>query len=276
MACPECRRLHSIKRNNHETNNDAIMHAHKCVHYANQHLVKFFNEEQTSLQTAFAVFEHKLIKNYYTIKHKKLFINALRILTNFAKQNRYTPKEYVGFIIQCIMRIHMTMGPEQLLFFCNDKSLIHELIIEYIMCCGEPDMLGQMIIFATRASMRGMEKYFPKKVRHISVECDMDNVYPQQSDIDESRRVYKAYKYQNIKCGNNNCRKSYTMDKYGFEPFPELSLEMLQKWENRNSRKKWYICKGCKTVYYCSRKCQKINWNKGEHRKHCKQLQRYI
>eukprot|EP01084_Bolivina_argentea_P184798 318741_1 len=30
------------------------------------------------------------------------------------------------------------------------------------------------------------------------------------------------------------------------------------------------ICKGCKLVYYCSIKCQKIDWSKFDHRNHCK------
>lgn len=28
-------------------------------------------------------------------------------------------------------------------------------------------------------------------------------------------------------------------------------------------------CQGCKSVYYCSRKCQKVDWRDGAHRKHC-------
>ena len=33
----------------------------------------------------------------------------------------------------------------------------------------------------------------------------------------------------------------------------------------------FYTCKGCKVMQYCSKKCQKIHWNK-EHRKYCKTI----
>eukprot|EP01084_Bolivina_argentea_P028423 52824_1 len=46
------------------------------------------------------------------------------------------------------------------------------------------------------------------------------------------------------KCGNNNC-------KFG------VSYNNIN-----NTKHKWYICKGCKLIYFCSRKCQKFAWNK--------------
>ena len=32
---------------------------------------------------------------------------------------------------------------------------------------------------------------------------------------------------------------------------------------------KWYKCKGCRKVYYCSRKCQKYDWNRHNHKLLC-------
>ena len=40
-------------------------------------------------------------------------------------------------------------------------------------------------------------------------------------------------------------------------------------------RSKWKLCEGCKTVYYCSRKCQKISW-KHRHKQQCQKLQKLI
>ena len=38
------------------------------------------------------------------------------------------------------------------------------------------------------------------------------------------------------------------------------------------ARKKWYKCKGCKMVFYCSRKCQKYDWSRLDHKKLCHKL----
>ena len=46
-----------------------------------------------------------------------------------------------------------------------------------------------------------------------------------------------------------------------------------KKKENKNH--KFYICKRCKFVMYCSRKCQKIDWNKSNHRNLCSKLRIY-
>ena len=96
-----------------------------------------------------------------------------------------------------------------------------------------------------------------------------------------------------IMCGNDKCGKYYIKDKYGFNwanrfvytyihpkdtpGLPEEEVnEMCQKWRNRVTRKRWFICAGCKTTHYCSRRCQKLSWNRYGHRKNCKKLQKLI
>ena len=37
---------------------------------------------------------------------------------------------------------------------------------------------------------------------------------------------------------------------------------------NKTIASKFYVCKGCKCAFYCSRKCQKIDWMK-QHRTDC-------
>ena len=54
-------------------------------------------------------------------------------------------------------------------------------------------------------------------------------------------------------CGNNKC-------KYKFDS------------GRCNKIKKWYICAGCKLIYFCSRKCQKYCWNRLNHKYHCHKL----
>ena len=54
---------------------------------------------------------------------------------------------------------------------------------------------------------------------------------------------------------------------------PAIYLTAYDAWNARETINKWYICKGCKCVKYCSRKCQKISWNKYNHDKQCKIIQ---
>ena len=75
-------------------------------------------------------------------------------------------------------------------------------------------------------------------------------------------------------CGNTKCKKAYLTHKYG------INLQLLptmpqESWKNLKVLNKWYICGGCKLVYYCSRKCQKISWNKQNHAYQCKIIQKY-
>ena len=38
---------------------------------------------------------------------------------------------------------------------------------------------------------------------------------------------------------------------------------------NRKDLKRYKICKRCKSVFYCNRKHQKFDWNRGKHSKEC-------
>eukprot|EP01083_Nonionella_stella_P015633 43764_1 len=37
----------------------------------------------------------------------------------------------------------------------------------------------------------------------------------------------------------------------------------------------WYVCNGCRFVFYCSRRCQKVDWNQNNHRRLCNVLRTY-
>ena len=55
-------------------------------------------------------------------------------------------------------------------------------------------------------------------------------------------------------CGNDKCKFITAVDK-----------------TKKKERKRLKICENCKSMYYCSRKCQKIDWKK-RHRFHCTTL----
>ena len=70
-----------------------------------------------------------------------------------------------------------------------------------------------------------------------------------------------------IQCGNRACHTSYAKHKYGME-----TVEFIKGKMKTVIVHKWHICKGCKCVYYCSRKCQKIAWNRQGHKAVCEKL----
>ena len=48
-------------------------------------------------------------------------------------------------------------------------------------------------------------------------------------------------------------------------------------YENKKKKyKKWYKCKGCEAVFYCSKKCQKYDWVRGDHKYGCLQIRKYL
>ena len=83
----------------------------------------------------------------------------------------------------------------------------------------------------------------------------------------------KAYRYR--QCGNFMCNRRYLHDKYDMTLNKE-NEGMLVPMNSVKKNKGWCICKGCKTTRFCSRKCQKLAWNRYGHRKQCKQLQKIL
>eukprot|EP01084_Bolivina_argentea_P006757 12789_1 len=77
-------------------------------------------------------------------------------------------------------------------------------------------------------------------------------------------------------CVKLYCRKMSLLHECSFD-YPEDCLKRCG-WDICTIRRKdyrrdaaWYICKGCKLVYYCSRKHQKKHWNSA-HASQCKQF----
>ena len=102
--------------------------------------------------------------------------------------------------------------------------------------------------------------------------------------LNAMKQYFKLLSYDKIKCGNINCNKNYLKDQYNFQlsiiTCDKLSRfsnkrvtqyieKVHEKWASRMICNQWKICKNCKRIKYCSRRCQKISWNQQDHAKKC-------
>eukprot|EP01084_Bolivina_argentea_P253610 426092_1 len=78
---------------------------------------------------------------------------------------------------------------------------------------------------------------------------------------------YLMFNYQkNVCCNNSQCNIKYGDYVYPFTP--EIN-KLPAVFQLLKADKTWYKCGNCKLVWYCSRKCQKYDWNKFSHKKLC-------
>ena len=91
-----------------------------------------------------------------------------------------------------------------------------------------------------------MSDVIPKSLAILKNEPDNDTLYDM---FKQSGKQIWSRKWQDMKCQNVGCN---VQRKYG----------------------KLYKCKKCKCARYCSRKCQKIDWNRNQHKKYCKKLKK--
>merc|ERR1712151_1447377 len=62
-----------------------------------------------------------------------------------------------------------------------------------------------------------------------------------------------------ISCKNKKCKARWYQHKY------DATFASPKMWK-RELIRKWYKCGRCKVVYYCSRRCQKYDWNRFHHK----------
>ena len=110
-------------------------------------------------------------------------------------------------------------------------------------------------------------------------------------------KVLNIYFLNKVKCSNRKCNKYMVNDKYNFNlsnaeinilerawetgnlsgsQFFEQMVYIFQRWEenqenNKDNFIKWKKCSKCH-LKYCSKKCFKYDWNRYNHRLHCKEL----
>jgi len=88
--------------------------------------------------------------------------------------------------------------------------------------------------------------------------CALHNVDKNCVEEDVVLKNVKAFSNLSKPCANLICSKSSIW-------FDEENKKLIER--------EMFICKSCRLVYYCSRRCQKYNWNRNGHKNMCKLLQ---
>ena len=258
-----------------------LIHAGECIQYANKYLIKILRGKCKSLPNdkrqllISTLSAHKTILKYYILENKQLFTTSLE--WNSSKPDLSINRMQAISLMKSKHFRWITKNDKLQKQFFN--SIASECPISYQL----------LALFSYRWSMYG-QKYKLKKRYENMINSDII-LFFRSFDLD--LRVWPhIMMYKWIICGNKECRKYYMYDRYKFdwaykflwvytkrsqmidEPKQEMVEEMCDKWRNRKAQKKWYICKGCMTTHYCSRKCQKRDWNLHNHKKQCKLLQK--
>ena len=273
MACLECREVKKLARQIDKISNDKIhkyyTHAMDCIHHANFCLIRLLSSIKMQQETLFvnAFLYHEGPFRYYVLKNKPLFQNfwsriimdvrkndfskLMRILGNFT----FIKKKQINWILQ---------EPSLL----NQFNELCEFLNTYLQTGKlERDASYLICFYLHHLSLKGL--YPNKSYTHIKKHVIDEYNYRQ------SISIMKILVHATKKCGNVKCKKDYIFDCFGTEAKNFSRNDDDPFWDTVRINKKWKICKGCKTTYYCSRKCQKISWIQG-HKQKCQTLQKLM
>ena len=95
--------------------------------------------------------------------------------------------------------------------------------------------------------------------------------------MNERRNFMYTLFYDHIKCHQKSCYKKYIKTKFGVKNIDLDQTKPLKSYRNKmRVNNKFYLCSGCFMVFYCSKRCQKLDWNKGGHKQFCKNVQQKL
>ena len=230
----------------------------------------------------FHLCQHKLIRKNYIHQDKQLFKSLLKVVTcpgvcRYDLSNISDMGEFLFFMLNT-----NSFGPKQFRWLLSDNDMMRafEFISELSDTIMTPN-LGSILNF-----YRGLAENSNNKQKN-KINASLLNLNSKGMDTEKiciyMKDLQKMTEQMRIECGNIKCKRDYLFDKYNCkfirdtdDNMNDLELAKYNKnlWKNkkRNETNAWKICKGCKAIYFCSRKCQKIAWKFG-HAGSCKILQ---
>ena len=236
-----------------------VIHVRDCIHCGNQALIQLFspkysiNSKQFICLLKLCTF-HPQIRKKYIFSNKQWFLTLFQSMINGMNERSESAKCVAAFF-ELFFGCGLSIGARQMKWIQNsDKS-----------------------------------RNYLKRLVSVKVDLDCKEYFKLLSQglltelvgppVDLS--LAKLYNESTTFCGNVRCSKDALQDKYGVNEKefddPLKILDALSKFShNREKRKKWYICKGCKTTHYCSRRCQKVSWNRQNHKYQCQKIQSLV
>eukprot|EP01084_Bolivina_argentea_P049850 91680_1 len=113
-------------------------------------------------------------------------------------------------------------------------------------------------------------------MHEIVNEFRIPNKHIVSDEIEGMQEQVRIAKASWIHCNCKKCKtKCLISSKDKIKQLKDLAFEELFQ-HNGNRNGKFKLCGGCNLVYYCSRKCQKYDWNKGNHKALCLSFRRFM
>ena len=221
-----------------------IRHLRVCIHCGNQCLIVLLQKKQPkhiqSNLRKLCVFHQQIRKRF--IKSKKN--QYIKLFLSLIKRRKFN--------LDLLIILSSSFGPKQLTWIKSSPSICHAI----------NKLLSKKIRSRSNVTI---------KIVSLLV---MINIVKTNDPRDKMAFVTKHLANTNTFCGNINCKKIYLSNKYDMDVHKVIEAMKQHRDKQLIVRNKWYICKGCKTTLYCSRRCQKRSWSRQNHKYQCQQIHR--